>query len=80
MYDSVAAPAVRAFAARDAGAAAALCRRDGLAALLVKSTDPAWRDRASWVWSARAAYANGSARVVPCASLRDAGAVSAAGR
>jgi hypothetical protein len=80
MYDSVAAPAVRAFAARDAGAAAALCRRDGLAALLVKSTDPAWRDRASWVWTARAAYANGSARVVPCASLPDVGAVSAAGR
>jgi hypothetical protein len=80
MYDSVAAPAVLAFASRDAAAAASLCRGGGVAALLVKSTDPAWQDRASWVWRARAAYANESARVVPCASLTGAAPISAAGR
>ena len=69
MYDSVARPIVAAFASRAPDGAAAVCRRYAISALLVKDADPAWRDRASWVWQARPAYANGTTRVISCSVL-----------
>ncbi len=45
---------------------AKVCRDIGLQALLVDSTDPAWKEPSSWVWQEPALYAGGSVRVLRC--------------
>jgi len=54
----------------DGGAAASgiqdACDNLALSVLVAKSSDPAWRDRSSWVWRERPIYANESVRLFGC--------------
>jgi len=42
------------------------CAEFSMAAVLVKDTDPVWRDRASWVWRRQPIVANPFMRALPC--------------
>jgi hypothetical protein len=44
------------------------CTDLSISAVLVKDTDPVWKERESWVWSRRPVFANRFTRVVACGS------------
>jgi hypothetical protein len=46
----------------------AVCRNLPVEMVVAKDTDPVWRNRASWVWTQPAAYANRYIRVFNCPS------------
>jgi hypothetical protein len=43
-----------------------VCREYGISVLLVRDTDPVWRDTKSWVWSRTPLLANNRVRVFAC--------------
>jgi hypothetical protein len=45
---------------------AEICREYGIAALLVKDTDPVWQDHKSWVWKQKPVVANDHVRAFLC--------------
>jgi hypothetical protein len=47
-----------------------ICRQFGIAALIVKDTDPIWSHRESWVFQETPVFANQSSRVFDCAAFR----------
>ena len=44
------------------------CSDLGISALLIKDTDPVWRQRDSWIWRTQPIVANGYMRAVPCSA------------
>jgi hypothetical protein len=51
----------------------ATCRKLSIDVLVVKDTDPAWRDKGSWVWQEPPFVSNAYARVFSCVSPESAG-------
>ena len=47
-----------------------ICRQFGIAALIVKDTDPIWSHGESWMFQEKPVFANQSSRVFDCASFR----------
>jgi hypothetical protein len=43
--------------------ARSFCRRYGVGVVIVHAMDPVWKDRNSWVWTARPSYANSLTRI-----------------
>jgi hypothetical protein len=53
----------------DAGSVRDSCREFSINALVVKDTDPVWRNSQSWVWRLEPIFSNGFARVFACEQL-----------
>jgi hypothetical protein len=48
-----------------------VCREFSMSALLFKDTDPAWRDKSSWIWHIPPLIGNRYARVIQCDGAAD---------
>lgn len=42
------------------------CREFSITALLFKDTDPAWKDKSSWIWKQQPIFSSSYVRVIPC--------------
>ena len=63
-----------------AGTLQEACGRLGMTGVMARDTDPAWKDKESWVWRERPAMANDFARVYLCGGSSEAGGADRKGR
>jgi hypothetical protein len=70
MYEPVSSAVARMFSSNtDRKDISQICHRFGIAALIVKDTDPIWNDWESWVFRETPVFTNESSRVFKCATF-----------